>query len=199
MRPRNDPPTRAVPTCWFVDETKRSRLLVVAVVVPVGDQASLRKALRAQLHPGQRSLHFTKESPSTRRAVLDVITASTARYRTYQAERALRPAAAREMCLRALARDAMQARPRRILIEKDDSEQARDERWLREELGPRPGRSIEFCHLSKHEEPLLWVADAIAWCLQRGQPWTGMIASMADAEDGAPGQAARSPARQPSG
>ena len=171
-------PADRVPTCWFVDETKRPNLLVIVAVVPTGAQAALRKALRAQLHPGQRSLHFTKESPRTRQAVLDVLAASSIRYRTYRADPPSRHVVAREVCLRALARDALVCRPQRIVIEKDDSVQARDERWLADELGPRRGRSTQFCHMAKHEEPLLWVADAIAWCIQRGQPWAGRVASM---------------------
>lgn len=171
-------PMGRAPACWFVDETKRSNLIVVAAVVPTGAQAALRKALRAQLHTGQRSLHFTKESPSTRQAVLDIITASPVRYRTYRAGRQFRPVAAREVCLRELARDALVDRPQRIVVERDEAVQARDERWLADELGPRRGRSTEFCHMAKHEEALLWVADAIAWCIQRGQPWVGQVASM---------------------
>ncbi len=32
----------------------------------------------------------------------------------------------------------------------------------------------------KHEEPLLWVADAIAWCIQRGQPWANLVVDLID-------------------
>jgi len=163
---------------WFVDETNASTFAVVATVVPPGDVASVRRAMRSLLRPGQRCLHFTKESDPVRRSALAVITASPLSVRVYRADRKASMPAAREACLRAVARDALAHHPQRIVIERDESVQAADQRWLREELGPRHGRDTEFCHLAKHEEPLLWTADAVAWCIQRGQPWQGLIADL---------------------
>ncbi|MCL2454587.1 MAG: hypothetical protein FWD18_04710 [Micrococcales bacterium] len=165
---------------WFVDETKSSGFVVVVVVVAVPSAAvtSVRRALRSRLRPGQRCLHFTKESDPARRSVLAIVACSPVSVHVYHLGRKLSLPTAREACLRAVARDALLQRPQRIVIERDESVQASDERWLREELGPRRARDIEFQHLAKHEEPLLWAADAIAWCIQRGQPWTGLLADL---------------------
>lgn len=165
-------------THWFIDETNASTFVVVAAAVPPDDVAALRRAMRSLLRPGQRCLHFTKESDPVRRSALDLITSSPVGVRVYRADRKASMPAAREACLRAVARDALVHRPQRIVIECDESVQASDERWLREELGPRHSRDTEFHHLAKHEEPLLWVADAIAWCIQRGQPWTSLVADL---------------------
>lgn len=165
-------------THWFIDETSSSVFVVVAATVLPGDVTSLRRAMRSLLRPGQRCLHFTKESDPVRRSALAVVTSGPVSVRIYRADRKVSMPGAREACLRAVARDALVLRPQRIVIERDESVQAADERWLREELGPRHNRDTEFCHLAKHEEPMLWTADAIAWCIQRGQPWTGLIADL---------------------
>ena len=158
-----------------MDETKAGSFVLVVAGVSAGDVASIRKRLRGLLRPGQRSLHFTKESDATRRAVLRLICASAVEVVVYRTRAKMPTAAARELCLRAIAHDALREGPNRIVIELDVSVVAADARWLREELGPRRERSVEFVHLAKHEEPLLWVADAIAWCIQRGRPWTDQI------------------------
>lgn len=165
-------------THWFVDETKSGTYIVVVAAVSADAIAACRKELRNLLRPGQRSLHFTKESHATRRAALRVIAVSQVEVVVYRVVAKLPAAIAREACLRQIARDSLAAEPSRIVIERDESVVASDRRWLREELGARRRRSVEFVHLDKHEEPLLWVADALAWCIQRGRPWTDLIARL---------------------
>lgn len=33
-------------------------------------------------------------------------------------------------------------------------------------------------HRQRHEEPLLWVADAVAWCVNRGGDWERLVRPM---------------------
>ena len=33
-------------------------------------------------------------------------------------------------------------------------------------------------HKMRHEEPLLWVADVVAWCVNRGGEWERMVRPM---------------------
>lgn len=35
-----------------------------------------------------------------------------------------------------------------------------------------------YVHLKRHEEPLLWVSDAVAWCHQKGGPWIARAAPL---------------------
>jgi len=48
--------------------------------------------------------------------------------------------------------------------------------------GPRVRASrlpaTEVVHLRASQEPLLWVSDGIAWCLQRGGPWASAVAPL---------------------
>jgi len=39
-------------------------------------------------------------------------------------------------------------------------------------------RQIFWDHKMRHEEPLLWVADAVAWCVNRGGEWERMVRPM---------------------
>jgi len=54
---------------------------------------------------------------------------------------------------------------------------AADPRLISERLRRR-GRAaaLRYEHAAPHEHPLLWVSDAIAWCLQAGGDWPRRIA-----------------------
>ena len=171
-RPATSPPH------WFVDETKSGRFVVVVAAVSSSALSSARKDLRQHLRSGQRSLHFTKESNSSRRGALKIIADLPIEVTVYRVvgKHGLRDS--RELCIRALARDAVTAQPRRIVLERDDSLQIHDERWLYEELGPGNRRDTEFQHLNRHDDPMLWVPDAIAWCIQKGRPWVDEVADL---------------------
>ncbi|WP_020013419.1 hypothetical protein [Promicromonospora sukumoe] len=161
-----------------MDETKAGRFIVVVAAVSTAVLGVARKDLRQQLRAGQRSLHFTKESNSSRRAVLKIIADLPIEVTVYRVSGKHGSRESRERCIRALARDAVNARPRRIVLERDDSLQVHDERWLYEELGPGNRRDTEYLHLNRHDDPMLWVPDAIAWCIQKGRPWLDEVANV---------------------
>ncbi|WP_460702136.1 hypothetical protein [Myceligenerans halotolerans] len=54
-----------------------------------------------------------------------------------------------------------------------------DRRILNQELRKT---EVRYDHMHRHEEPLLWAADAVAWAWQRGGPWQaaakGLIAEV---------------------
>jgi hypothetical protein len=141
-------------TTWFIDETKTKQYVMVAAVVDSADLDSLRRAMRAHLRGGQRAIHFNAESPSRRRVVMATIAASPVVARVYRTVTRIDDKTAREMSLRQIARDARNQTVQRLVLESDDSLVASDRRWLFQELGPR---SIEYVHLPKRADPLLWV------------------------------------------
>jgi hypothetical protein len=176
--PASNSLTAASPAHWFVDETKAGRFIVVVAAVSTGALGVARKDLRQHLRAGQRSLHFTKESNSSRHAVLKIIADLPIEVTVYRVIGKHGSRESRERCIRALARDAVTTRPRRIVLERDDSLQVHDERWLYEELGPGNRRDTEYQHLNRHDDPMLWVPDAIAWCIQKGRPWLDEVANV---------------------
>jgi hypothetical protein len=38
--------------------------------------------------------------------------------------------------------------------------------------------NLTWDHRERHQEPLLWVADAVAWCVNRGGEWERMVRPM---------------------
>lgn len=160
----------------FVDESKEGTyLLVVASVVPE-ELAALCKEMRGHLRPGQRSVHFSKEANGSKTAFLRAIEASSITAVVYRAPIRRDEMAAREACLRAVARAARHSGARMIVIDRDDSVIVHDRRWLFQELGgDESSAEVRYEHRHRHEDPLLWVPDAVAWCWHRGGIWPGRL------------------------
>jgi hypothetical protein len=72
----------------------------------------------------------------------------------------------------------------RLIIESRQGRDQRDRQVLIEELRrldrPQPFR---YVHLPPHGDPLLWVADALAWSHSAGGAWRARIADITAAED----------------
>ena len=66
----------------------------------------------------------------------------------------------------------------RLVLERDASIEAADRRILREELRRVDDTTMRYGHLDAHEEPLLWVADAVAWAQQAGGDWPRRFAPL---------------------
>ena len=67
---------------------------------------------------------------------------------------------------------AYKPKPQRVVFEIDEAALANDRRWLRLELAKHP--EVEYLHLGK-SEPMLWVADGMAWAAHRGGKWLAMV------------------------
>lgn len=153
----------------FVDESKSKRYTMVAAVVVPGDQTALRRDVRALVLPGQRRLHFTNESDSRRRHIL--ATLERLGVQAYVVHSDLRhEAAGREACLRNLVAFAERDGHERIVLERDESIERADKRILYDAVHQLRA-AVSYTHETAHQEPLLWVADAIAWSYAKGGDW----------------------------
>jgi hypothetical protein len=72
----------------FVDETKDGAYLVASAVVMPADLTAARRTIAGLLKPGQRRVHFTKESPARRRQIIDAMCRTGARARGLRRGRA---------------------------------------------------------------------------------------------------------------
>ena len=162
----------------FVDEVKGNPYRLVAVCVQNGDIPRLRKALRAEVLSGQRSIHFVNERDPIRKKFLSTclrlgfiafeIDAGTGH------EFETRPRALRILTLLAAENSCD-----RIILDLDESLRASDEKILRKHLAELQARTkIGFDHVRRHEEPIIWVADAIAWSLNRSGDWKARVEPM---------------------
>jgi hypothetical protein len=155
----------------FVDETKATGYRMALVVISNGNLGGARATLRGQLKAGQRSLHFRTASDRRRRAILSAMLSIQ-----WQGFVVLVDApdslTARATCLRKVADLSVDHRASRIVIERDDSALEHDRRVLFSYLANHEAESrIRYEHVGRHEEPLLWIADAVAWSVARGGEW----------------------------
>ena len=81
----------------------------------------------------------------------------------------------RETCVRKLAQCCVAVEAGVVVLDLDESVVSKDRRWLYEELHKSETR---YDHLHRHEEPLLWAADAVAWAWQRAGSWRDRVRPM---------------------
>lgn len=162
----------------FVDETKAKGYTMVAAVVVPHDATELRKEMRALVLKGQRRIHFTRERDSRRRLILSRLVELRVQAHIVQST-ANRQADGREECLMQLVELAADNDHTRIVLERDASIEQADRRILYREVNSRGMRStLEYGHEAAHDEPLLWIADAIAWSHAKGGDWRRRIEPM---------------------
>lgn len=159
----------------FVDESKAKGYYIAAAATARGDVADLEARLR-KLRTGSRSdIHFTKET-HRRELLLREFCTMDVRVTVYLM-RGAKDVHARPALLRALVGDLVDSQARSLVIERDESVQQSDRRTIRDELDRRQaiGR-LNYAHEDRRSRPLLWIADAAAWCQQAGGHWPSKIA-----------------------
>ncbi|MGW4109588.1 hypothetical protein ACWEFJ_01770 [Actinosynnema sp. NPDC004786] len=157
----------------FVDESRRNDtyLLAAATVTP-SDLRRLRTLLRGLLLPGQRELHFKKETPQRRRSILARLTEAGARASVYRQHCANGAETARQDCLARLTADSVEATASRLVLDSREDRDILDLRTIRAALGKFPRASpLAYEHLDGATEPLVWIADAVAWSCGAGGDW----------------------------
>ena len=148
----------------FADETKSRGSEFGSVIAQDNQLMDLRQKLRSLTKPGQRSIHFSNESDQRRRALLDVIL-SLDLVAGITATNQKDTREGRNFALACLLKSSQKSGCDRLVLELDNSSLRGDRRFLgllRSEY------QIAFTHSARHDEPLLWAADAVAWSFQRG-------------------------------
>ena len=155
----------------FVDESQRGPYFVCAALIHPADLSSARTELRAMRLSGQRRLHFAKERPQRRRVLLKSMSRLPIRIRIYTSTD--KEPVARTRAIQALLSDLIDLDGRRLVIERREASQdAREHRQIVAAIqaGKAP-YELSYNHLASHEEPMLWVADAVAWAYGAGREW----------------------------
>lgn len=167
--PRDNDPMPAAAHV-FVDETKRQSLLLTAAAPPPQQVALARRVLRGLVLPGQRRLHLVKEREPRRKEILDAIAELAPVVTVYDAAACPRRRQ-REACLRALVADLAASRAERVVLERDEAVLEVDRSVLYHRVRELGATELRYEHLRAHEEPLLAIPDAVAWCWSRGGMW----------------------------
>ena len=162
----------------YVDESKAKAYLIVAVIIAPGQAAGFRKRMIALRMPRQGHIHFVNERDSRRKMILSELVDMGVRARVYSIS-GLNPIAARPQLLGALMDDLHSIGATTVTFELEQTALKSDELVLRNGLLKRGLKSqVEYAHRTKSEEPLLWIADAIAWSYARGGDYRRRIESL---------------------
>lgn len=162
-------------TSLYIDENKGRSYILVAVAIHRTDAGRIRKHLRGLVLPGQRRLHFKKESDSRKRAIISTLVTFGACASVFEST-AKSAASARESCLMDLVAFAGRKGHDRLVLERDESIERADHRVLFRELDRNSLRGmVEYSFEAPRTEPLLWIPDAIAWSLAKGGDWRRRI------------------------
>ncbi len=157
----------------FADESRRNRhYLVAAAFVDARDLHRLRKVLRGMLLPGQYELHFKKETPARRRAIISRLATERVAVRVYLATCGQGEERARRTCVSQLVDDVLEADAHRLVL---DSREVRNEidrvTILAALRKSARATDLVYEHRNSTQEELLWIADAVAWCYGAGGDW----------------------------
>lgn len=150
----------------FIDESKNSTYVLVAVVVDSREIPSLRKAVVAQRLSGQRRIHFRQESPIRKKrlaakfSTLPFVLVSAVSKNPLEIS-------ARQECILDLLGQLHRLGVARVIFERDCSIEVNDRKFIERTLTALGARSIEYRHEDPYYEPALWVADAAAWVVAK--------------------------------
>lgn len=156
----------------FVDESKARGFVLAAALVLPEDLAQARKQVNALKLPGQRRVHFATESPSRRRAIIGALVNVQVSVRIYDATAFHDDREARRASLARLVSDLARLSARMLIIEQDDSLIEADRRLLYAQVRDAGClETLRYEHKRAHEECLLAIPDAVAWCWAKGGGW----------------------------
>lgn len=164
----------------YIDESIRGgRYLLCLVVVESEVAGTMRRRLRALVLPGQRTLHFKKESPRRRRELLAALTEMAIEVTVYECAAVLGRSqdASRDLCLARAIID-LQARqvPVSLMIESRDGLDSHDRNTILSVRRPEPPLSFE--HAGPSADPLLWLPDCFAWPVGARGEWLRRVEPM---------------------
>lgn len=161
----------------FVDETKTRGLFLTAVALDAAQLGSARATVRALLLPGQRRPHFSRESERQRKIMLDALETLRPAVTVYDGSAHPRRGQ-RQACLARLVGDLAADGTDMLVLERDEELVKTDSRVLDDQKRRLQCPQLRYEHLRAHEELLLSIPDAYAWCWQRRGSWKSRIQRM---------------------
>ena len=162
----------------FVDESVRgASYIMCATSIRADGLDAARKTLRSLAAPGQRRTHFATESDGRRRDLLRAMSHLKTLSVVYVAHHPDQ-VKARAAILAAMVPKLQNSDVRHLVLESRQEQDKRDRSAIYHSVGPHPTRPFSYSHCPAPSEPLLWVADAVAWAWGRGGRWRTMIADL---------------------
>ncbi|MDO5499085.1 MAG: hypothetical protein Q4F67_05310 [Propionibacteriaceae bacterium] len=154
----------------FADESKRGSYLLVAVPFAAHDRQRARKRIRSLIHPGSSDIHMKREGDAHRKRILGGLSELGITAIVIES-RAGRDRVDRRGCLAALYRRLHDDAAGRLVLETDESLLKWDRQTMFQIAAEVGHPQLEYGWCPRRAEPLLWTADAVAWCYARGGSW----------------------------
>lgn len=156
----------------FVDESKASGYVLVAVLVSAKQITHVRKVLGSLQLPGQPRIHMKKESDPRKLQILSAIRNLKLEIWVFQSmAKRLGELTLREKCLRELVSNLSNSGVSRMCLERDETLERFDRQVIIESMRDAGIREVVYWHESSVSEPLLSLPDAIAWAWAKGGKW----------------------------
>jgi hypothetical protein len=166
-----------VPAVFIDESTVRGYTLAVTLVAD-DDVVRLRAAVKALVLPGQRRIHFTKESDRRRRAILSELRRLGVSVHIYRCA-TKDQVTGRRACLEAVVKFAVEQGVGLMVLEQITTQEREDRRLIGERLKRLAAVNPPlFRHESAASEPLLWVSDAVAWSTCKNGEWKARVAPL---------------------
>jgi hypothetical protein len=126
--------------------------------------------------PGQRRIHFQKESNGRRRQILDTVATLGVEAIVYDGSRYRADKPARDACLSRLIMDLVDRDAERLILETEDPTLRTDRSLIYAKLhAARKAAALQYAHMRAHEKSLLAIPDAIAWSWAKGGHWRARV------------------------
>lgn len=171
-----------------VDESMAHNYLVAATVVSNNDLRAVEAALAAlqATLPGWR--HMSNQSDQAKGRIIGTLTSISAHTIVFDggpgrvSGRRVTERVRRDACLSALvhyiANEVLG--DTRLILDLDETQARNDELVLQRAKARYKLVGLNYTHLSEHQEPLILVADAVAWCFAKGGLWPGRLGIAAE-------------------
>jgi hypothetical protein len=167
----------------FIDESRRGGMYLLAAALLRPDElAPTRSMMRSLSVAGARKVHFKHERDTIKKDIAAALVAAKVRTRVYIGNG--HPDVVRAHGLLVATRDLAATGLRRLVLDtrSQDGNHA-DRRIIRAALLDTNGEpdTVSYVHMRSHEEPALWIADAIAWCYGAGGDWRRRVEPIVEA------------------
>jgi hypothetical protein len=163
------------PTDAFVDESVRGqRYLMACVLVQAHDMPAMRSDVGALAGTKSSRVHFNAELDSRRQVLLETFAGFLIESFVVVCRRShgVTEFEARTRCL-AYIIGALQLRSVDRLVIESRQDDLDDERTIHRYRQREP--RLVFEHRRGSDEPLLWIADGVAWSVGAGPRWSDLL------------------------
>jgi hypothetical protein len=157
----------------YADESIRPGRYLMSVVVVEADAAgALRRRTRSLLRPGQRRLHFQKESSLRRKELLGELVTFDVSVAVFSCrlQRGQSEPRSRAACLSVIV-EHLQGLDREVVLYIERREGRGDEDHRTMDRARRRQDVLTYQHLLPSTDPLLWLPDCLVWPVGAGGDW----------------------------